>query len=83
MEQIREVKKSFCALSVAYIVLGLALLIWPDISMQTFCYVFGAGMIISAAFILSCILPKTNYRALCRWIWCRGSLGSQRARIYC
>lgn len=46
MEQIREVKKSFCVLSAAYIVLGLVLLIWPDISVKTFCYVFGVGMII-------------------------------------
>lgn len=46
MDEIREVKKSFCALSVAYIVLGLVLLIWPDISVRTFCYVFGVGMII-------------------------------------
>lgn len=46
MEQIREVKKSFCVLSAAYIVLGLVLLIWPDISVRTFCYVFGVGMII-------------------------------------
>lgn len=43
---IREVKKSFCLLSVAYIVLGLVLLIWPDLSQKTFCYVFGVGMII-------------------------------------
>lgn len=46
MERVREVKKSFCIMSVAYIVLGLLLLIWPDISMKTFCYVFGVGMII-------------------------------------
>ena len=46
MEQVREVKKSFCVLSAAYIVLGLVLLIWPDISVKTFCYVFGVGMII-------------------------------------
>ena len=32
MENGREVKKSFCLLSVAYIVLGLVLVIWPDIS---------------------------------------------------
>lgn len=46
MEHGREVKKSFCLLSVAYIVLGLVLVIWPDISVHTFCFVFGIGMII-------------------------------------
>lgn len=46
MEQVREVKKSFCILSAAYIVLGLVLLIWPDLSVRTFCRVFGVGMII-------------------------------------
>lgn len=46
MEHIREVKKGFAILSVAYIVLGIVLLIWPDISVRTFCYVFGIAMII-------------------------------------
>lgn len=46
MEHGREVKKSFCLLSVAYIVIGLVLVIWPDISVHTFCFVFGIGMII-------------------------------------
>ena len=46
MENGREVKKSFCLLSVAYIVMGLVLVIWPDISVHTFCFVFGIGMII-------------------------------------
>ncbi len=46
MEQIREVKKGFSLLSVAYIVIGTVLLIWPDISVRTFCYVFGLAMII-------------------------------------
>ncbi len=46
MENGREVKKSFCLLSVAYIVIGLILVIWPDISVHTFCFVFGIGMII-------------------------------------
>lgn len=46
MEKVREVKISFCALSAAYLVLGLALLIWPDISVPAFCYVFGIALII-------------------------------------
>ncbi len=46
MNEVRSVKKSFCVLSVAYIVLGLVLIIWPDISVKTFCYVFGIGMLI-------------------------------------
>ena len=46
MENGREVKKSFCLLSVAYIVMGLVLVIWPDISVHTFCFAFGIGMII-------------------------------------
>lgn len=46
MNEIREVKKSFCVLSVAYFVLGLVLIIWPSISVKTFCYVFGIGMLI-------------------------------------
>lgn len=43
MEQLREVKISFCILSVAYVVFGLLLLIWPEVSVRTFCYVFGAA----------------------------------------
>ncbi len=46
MGQVREVKKSFCVLSAAYIVLGIMLLLWPDLSTRTFCYVFGVGMLI-------------------------------------
>ncbi|MDO4522349.1 MAG: DUF308 domain-containing protein [Eubacteriales bacterium] len=46
MEQVREIKKSFCILSVAYIVIGIVLLVWPDISVRTLCYVFGVGMLI-------------------------------------
>lgn len=46
MNEVREVKKSFCVLSVAYFVLGLVLIIWPSISVKTFCYVFGIGMVI-------------------------------------
>lgn len=46
MEYIREVKKSFVILSVAYLVIGIVLLIWPDISVRSFCYVFGIAMII-------------------------------------
>lgn len=43
---VREVKKSFCLLSAAYLVLGMVLLIWPDLSQRTLCYVFGVGLII-------------------------------------
>lgn len=46
MNEVNGVKKSFCVLSVAYFVLGLVLIIWPGISVRTFCYVFGIGMVI-------------------------------------
>lgn len=46
MEQVREVKRSFCILSAAYIVFGVLLLFWPDLSTRTFCYVFGFGMLV-------------------------------------
>lgn len=42
----REVKMSYCVLAAAYVILGSVLLIWPDISVRTFCYVFGVGMLI-------------------------------------
>lgn len=75
MEQIREVKKSFCALSVAYIVLGLALLIWPDISMQTFCYVFGAGMIIFGCVHIVMYFTKDKLQSVMQMDMVSGIIG--------
>lgn len=46
MEEFRGFKKSYSILAVSYLVFGLVLLIWPDISMKTFCYVLGVGAII-------------------------------------
>lgn len=39
----KKAKGAFIALSVGYIVLGLVLLLWPQISMNIICYVLGAG----------------------------------------
>ena len=64
MEQIREVKKSFCILSAAYIVLGIVLLIWPDISARTFCYVFGVGMLIFGGAHLIMYFVKDNRQSV-------------------
>lgn len=60
MEQAREVKKSFCVLSAAYIVLGVVLLVWPDLSVTTFCRVFGVGMIIFGCAHLILYFAKSN-----------------------
>lgn len=61
MENGREVKKSFCILSVAYLVIGMVLLLWPDISVHTFCFVFGIGMIIFGGAYLIIYFTKDKY----------------------
>ena len=53
MDEIKGFKKSYCLMSVIYIVCGLVLLIWPDISMSTFCYALGViGIIYGIAHIV-------------------------------
>ena len=64
MENCREVKKSYCILSVAYLVLGVVLLIWPDISVHTFCFVFGIGMIIYGGAHLIIYFTKDRFMTI-------------------
>ena len=53
MDEIKGFKKSYCLMSVIYIVCGIVLLIWPDISMTTFCYALGVmGIIYGIAHIV-------------------------------
>lgn len=53
MDEIKGFKKSYCLMSVIYIVCGIVLLIWPDISMTTFCYALGVmGIIYGVAHIV-------------------------------
>ncbi len=75
MEQVREVKKSFCVLSAAYIVLGLVLLIWPDISVRTFCYVFGVGMIIFGCAHLILYFTKDKLQSVMQMDMVSGIVG--------
>lgn len=44
-----KIKSVFTWISIAYILLGLGLLIWPEISMLLICRVFGAIMLIYGA----------------------------------
>ncbi len=41
----KKAKGAFIGLSVGYIVLGLVLLLWPQISMNIICYVLGAAAV--------------------------------------
>lgn len=75
MEQVREVKKSFCVLSAAYIVLGIALLVWPDISVRTFCYVFGVGMIIFGCAHLIIYFTKDRMQSVMQMDMVSGIVG--------
>lgn len=53
MDEIKGFKKSYCLMSVIYVVCGIVLLIWPDISMTTFCYALGVlGIIYGIAHIV-------------------------------
>ena len=75
MKEIREVKKSFCLLSVAYLVLGLLLLIWPDISVRTFCYVFGVGMLIFGGAHLILYFVRDKYESVLQMDMVAGIVG--------
>lgn len=76
MEQVREVKKSFCILSAAYIVLGIVLLVWPDLSVKTFCYVFGVGMIIFGCAHLVLYFTKDKLQSVMQMDLVSGIVGT-------
>lgn len=46
MQDVKDFKKSYCVASVMYIIFGGVLLIWPDLSLQTLCYVLGIMAIV-------------------------------------
>lgn len=46
MQDVRDFKRSYCVASVMYIVFGAVLLVWPDLSLQTLCYVLGTMAIV-------------------------------------
>lgn len=46
MENVRGYSKGYYVSAVAAVILGLALLVWPETSMQTFCYTLGAVAVI-------------------------------------
>lgn len=46
MQNGKDFKKSYCVASVVYIIFGLVLLLWPDLSLQTLCYVLGTMFIV-------------------------------------
>ena len=46
MEQLRGYSKGYYFSAVASMILGAALLVWPETSMQTFCYTLGAVSVI-------------------------------------
>ncbi|MCI7812630.1 MAG: DUF308 domain-containing protein [Lachnospiraceae bacterium] len=53
MDEIKGFKKSYCLTSVVFVVCGIVLLAWPDISMTTFCYALGVmGIIYGVAHIV-------------------------------
>lgn len=75
MKEVRSVKKSFCVLSVAYVVLGLVLLIWPAISVKTFCYVFGIGMLIFGGTYLILYFTKDRLQGVMQSEMVMGVIG--------
>lgn len=42
----KYLKSSYAASSLAYILIGLALLIWPELSLKVVCYLFGAVILL-------------------------------------
>lgn len=46
MQDVKDFKKGYCVASVMYIVFGVVLLAWPDLSLQTLCYVLGTMAIV-------------------------------------
>lgn len=71
----REVKMSYCVLAAAYVILGSVLLIWPDISVRTFCYVFGVGMLIFGLAHLILYFTKEKSQSLMQMNMVAGVVG--------
>lgn len=46
MRIVKQIKAVYVALSALFVLLGVCLLIWPDISAVTLCYVFGSVLIL-------------------------------------
>lgn len=47
MEEVRGFRKNFIILSVFYVIAGIVLLFWPEMSIELFCKVLGIGMLIA------------------------------------
>lgn len=47
MEEVRGFRKNFIILSVFYVIAGIVLLFWPEMSIELFCRVLGIGMLIA------------------------------------
>ena len=47
MEEIKGFHKNFVILSVFYVIAGVVLLFWPEMSIELFCKVLGIGMLIA------------------------------------
>lgn len=47
MEEVRGFRKSFIILSVFYVIAGIVLLFWPEMSIGLFCKVLGIGMLVA------------------------------------
>lgn len=47
MEEIRGFHKNFIILSVFYVIAGVVLLFWPEMSIELFCKVLGIGMLVA------------------------------------
>lgn len=47
MEEVKGFRKNFIILSVFYVVAGIVLLFWPEMSIELFCKVLGIGMLIA------------------------------------
>ena len=46
MRFVKQVKAAYIALSIAFVCMGLCLLIWPGISAVTICYVLGTASVL-------------------------------------
>lgn len=47
MEEVKGFRKSFIILSVFYVIAGIILLFWPEMSIGLFCKVLGIGMLVA------------------------------------
>lgn len=62
MNLIRRAKNAYIAISIVMILLGLLLVIWPEISLSMFCYMIGIVLVVAGVIKLFGYFSKDLYR---------------------